>query len=240
MTSTLRPRPLPGPAPTPGDLTIIMPTINSVPEGWADYHRRKTLEAAQGTPIVVISRVPTDWGPTAVNLIQEVPDDLWRRTQNVYRQVLRGAQAARTKYVAVAEDDCLYPKDHFWTYRPPSGYFAFDHHRWCTLTWKRQEPFYYLMPTDATCLMIAERERVIWALDVPALYGDDVGASRRAMHRLVEPACEWFAKQPTLCYYHINGNDPLERTQHKLHWPVVAYEIPTWGRAAEAVEWWWR
>src|SRR4030042_5521139 len=99
---------------TKGDLTIIMLTINQLPPFWTEFQKQTLLEAAGDIPIITISKTPMDWGRFNVtNILQEVPEDMWERVLNVYRQILRGAELATTPYVAIVEDDCLYPKDHF-------------------------------------------------------------------------------------------------------------------------------
>ena len=90
----------------PGDITIIMLTANRVPKGWAQFHKEKLLEAANGAPIITISREPLNWG---INILQTEPYGI----SNIYWQLLKGAKAADTGYVGVAEDDILYPRVHF-------------------------------------------------------------------------------------------------------------------------------
>ena len=211
------------------DLTIIMLTINNVPAEWAEYHKETLLEAAGNYPIIVISRIPMNWGTT--NILQEVPEGLWERTCNVYSQILRGAELAKTPYVAVAEDDCLYPREHFIKFRPDLNTFAYNHTRWCMFSWARFRPFFYLMPTDANCLMIAPREKLIRALKANKI-------TREVMHRLQEPCVAFNTLEPVLCFYHINGNDSLERSRRKRPWPIQSYHIPKWGKAKQAIQLW--
>jgi HJR/Mrr/RecB family endonuclease len=63
-------------------------------------------EAVYNNPVISISREPMDFG---TNLIQEETKD----KSNIFRQVLRGAKLAQTEYIAIAEDDTLYPPEHF-------------------------------------------------------------------------------------------------------------------------------
>ena len=219
---------------TENDLTIIMLTVNRLPPVWTEFHKQTLLEAAGDIPIITISKIPMDWGVSNVrNVLQEEPgiDELWERTCNVYWQILKGAELATTPYIAIAEDDCLYPREHFTVFRPPLDTFAYNHSRWCMFSWARRNPFYYHMPSDANCLMIAPREKLI-----SALRGDKM--SRRVMHRLQEPCVSYYTYEPVLCFYHDRGNDSLERTHRKRPWPVISYDIPKWRKAKHTVNLW--
>jgi len=217
------------------DLTVIFLTINNVPLQWAEYQKKVLLEATGDFPIIAISKEPMDWGLSRVtHITQEVPEGLWERTQNVYKQTLRGAEMATTPYIAMAEDDTLYPKEHFTKFRPDLNTFAFNHTRWCMFSWARQRPFFYMMPTCANCLMIAPRELIIKQLGGIPLSG----ITRRVMHRLVEPWTFYNTYEPVLCFYHINGNDSLEQSRRKKPWPIQAYQLPKWGKAKHIIQLW--
>lgn len=218
----------------PLDLTIVFLTINNVPQGWAARQRRRLLAAARGAPIITISKDPLDWGqPTVRHERQEVPEGSWARTVNVHRQILRGAKLAETPYVAVAEDDCLYPPAHFWTHRPPLDAAAYNFSRWCMFSWERARPYYYHSPVDANSAMIAPRDWLIAQLDAPEI-------TRAVWRRLVQSRVIYWTTDPVLTFYHDQGNDPLERSHRKRPTPVRAYDIPYWGRVEEAMGWWWR
>src|SRR3989344_4238624 len=103
------------------DITIIMMTPNRVPKLWADYHRQVLTKAIGNTPIITISKEPLDWG---INLHQAKYG-----YPNIYKQMLRGAKLATTKYIAMADDDVLYPEEHF-LFRPPTDGFYYNHNRW--------------------------------------------------------------------------------------------------------------
>lgn len=228
MTSTRRPTWKTQPI-IKGDLTIIFLTVNKLSPKWTEYHKNTLLVAADGIPIIIISVIPMDWG--SKNILQTVPEDDWEKVLNVYTQIRIGAEAAQTPYVAVAEDDCLYPREHFHTFRPPLDTFAYNHSRWCAFAWEKSRPFFYLMPTDANCLMIAPREKLITSLKDPRI-------TRRIMMRLQEPCVEYFTHEPVLCYYHDFAVDPVERRHRKLPWPIWAYQIPRWGKAKQMINLW--
>src|SRR3972149_7903986 len=115
------------------DLTILFLTTSRVPEKWAEYQRKCLLEAAGNYPIISISRKPLDFGTNYLDT-----DEVGYT--NFYRQFLRAAKLATTPFFAIAEDDTLYTKDHFDSFRPPLHVFAYNMNRWSLFTWG--EPLY--------------------------------------------------------------------------------------------------
>jgi len=215
------------------DLTVIMTTANKVPEHWAQYHKEALFEAIGDTPLITISYQPLDFGE---NLLQTEYSLI-----NVYRQILRGAKHAQTPYVAIAEDDILYPKEHF-ELRPSGDKIVYDMNRWVLLTWG--EPFYFHKPHMANCGMIAPRELLIEALEERfSKFGDnmpkgllkEVGRNEyEKAYRIKQiPVERMYGKLPFLCLAHIYAVDPAEKYKKKKVWPVQAYDIPKWGKAED-------
>jgi hypothetical protein len=66
--------------------------------------------------------------PTSIGSNGEVRMEPRRSLTNIYRQVLVGAKAAATEYVALCEDDCLYTDEHF-RFRPKKP-FGYNLNRW--------------------------------------------------------------------------------------------------------------
>src|SRR3990167_6204651 len=98
------------------DITIIFLTQNKVPEKWVNYHRTVLEDAADGAPIISVSRKPIDFG---TNIIQTEPES----AVNIFWQTLKAAKIATTPYIGMAEDDALYPKEHFHSFRPEPDFF---------------------------------------------------------------------------------------------------------------------
>src|SRR3990167_5034053 len=95
------------------DTTVIYYTCNYLDE--ANPHflrntRKQLLEAMVDMPMVIVSQKPTLFGWDSINVCL---GDIGRSHLNVYRQILEGCKAAKTKYVALAEDDILYSEQHF-------------------------------------------------------------------------------------------------------------------------------
>ena len=208
-----------------------MMTPNLVPKNWAKYHKKKLLEAADGAPIITISSKPLNWG---LNLIQEEYG-----LSNLYKQLLRGAKTATTELLAVADDDTLYPKDHF-AFRPQEPGFYYNLNRWHLFTWG--DPYYFYKPKPGGGLMIATRKLVIDALENrlaadPQLTGHysvkELGTSIRMRKYDKHEFKVFYTTKPVVSFYHDLSVDDLVRRHKKYPWPVRAFDLPLWGRAQD-------
>jgi hypothetical protein len=216
------------------DLTVIFLTLNKVPKRWAKYHKQILTEAIGNTPIITISKKPLDWG---ANLIQKEEGHV-----NIYRQILRGAKLAKTPYIAIAEDDTLYPKEHFTKFRPPMDTFAYNMNRWGIFTWGKST--YFLKPSAANSSLIAPRELTIEALEerfkkgIPEEKCGELGKEKieKGLGVTLRKITPFYTIEPVLCFSHDFGYDELERNHRKRMWWIRAYEIPKWGRAEDIVK----
>jgi hypothetical protein len=211
------------------DLTVIMLTANKVPAGWAAYHREVLTEAIGDAPIITISSQPLDWG---INLIQD-----GYSVTNLFSQILRGAETATTPFVAIAEDDTLYPASHF-EFRPPHGTFGYNFNRWQAFTWERR-PYYFHKPYPANGMMIAWREHLIDAirfrlagpLPLRSYRARELGANPRTQLGDGGTMVSWYSREPVVALVHPYSVDNLSQRRRKAPWPVRAYDIPHWRKA---------
>ncbi len=216
------------------DLTIIMCTPNRVPERWAEYHRERLIESARGAPIIAISAKPLSWPD--LNLIQTDYGLL-----NLYRQVLRGAKAATTEWIAMADDDTLYPSEHF-AYRPPEPGFWYNLNRWHIFTWG--DPFYFYKPLPGGGLMIATREMVVRALEarfrlpepLPHSLLHELGVREEARQYDGGAWRGWASEDPVVSFYHEASVDRACQNHTKRVWPLQTTRLPVWGKAASLRE----
>ena len=138
------------------DLTVIYLTASEINENFAEYQRRVLVDAIGDYPLISISRKPLDFG-------QNILDNGERGYSNIYRQMLRAAKVATTPFIATAEDDTLYPKEHYNFYRPEKDTFAYNNSRWALFTWG--VPTYSWRNRKSNCSLIAPRELTIEALE---------------------------------------------------------------------------
>lgn len=221
------------------DITILYITMNLMSKKWVDFQNHHLLKAADGAPIISISRQPMTLG---TNLIDTGTPGYW----NLYLQILRAAKIADTKYVALAEDDVLYTRAHFHEFRPPMDKVAYDRSRWSLFTWEK-EPFFCLRQRISNCSMIAPREYLISALEErqtrwpngpdEKLLGE-VGRSKvDSRLNVSQRGCvEFYSYGPIVQLNHPNGHDATQRTQWKRHGQVRAFDIPYWGPAKEILK----
>lgn len=212
------------------DLTVIFLTVNKVPKKWAEYQKHVLLKAARGASFITISKEPMDWG---LNLIQEEEPSV----NNIYRQILRAAKLATTPYIAIAEDDCLYHKDHF-IFRPPMDTFAYDGHRWGIHTWGI--PTFYWKDRISNAALIAPRELAIETLEERFK-----NYPRNTIGELGNEKGTQIDRKKTMTYWpyvgmiyfsHVHAMDELEQQKRKGLGIVKAFEIPYWGRAEQLVK----
>lgn len=224
------------------DLTILYITASEMPERWMDFQLKHLHHAVNGNPIISVSRKPMDLG---TNLLDTEPKSYW----NIYTQMLRAAQLADTPYVAMAEDDTLYTKEHFNDFRPPMDAVSYDRSRWSLFTW---DNIYCVRQRISNCSLIAPRELLIEALTErqikhPNGHKDagEVGRSK-VEHKLgvtVHNCVEWYCHNPIVQLNHPTGTDvgdygrlPNGKRMVKKHGQIKAFDIPYWGRAIDVIK----
>lgn len=215
------------------DLTVIMLTPNLVPENWAKFHKKKLLEAIGDTPLITVSAKPLDFGQ---NIIQE-----GYGLSNIYKQMLRAAKIAKTEWIAMADDDTLYPKSHF-EYRPKKEGFFYNLNRWHMFTWG--EPIYFHKPWRGNGLLLATRKMVVTALENRFAQGDELsidslhelGTRKNMLEKDIVGGDIFFSEDPVMSFYHDNSFDPAIKSHNKRMFPLRAYDIPVWGKAIDLRE----
>lgn len=220
------------------DLTIIYYTRNKTPEKWRKYHLNYLINAIDNRPLITVSREPVNLG---INIIdKEIPC-----YANIYRQLLRAAKIADTEYVATAEDDCLYSKEHYKEFRPKENEFAYNHARWSVFAWEKDRAIYCLRQRVSNCSLIAPRKLLIEALEERfSKFKDDEEISNSLMgecgrHKLekrlgitLRNMVLWWSTCPIIHLNHKEGTDDRQTAMYKLHGQLKAKEIPYWGKAS--------
>lgn len=221
------------------DLTVIMLTANEHPEYWTAFHKETLLKAIGNYPLIVSSRLPVDYG---INIIQTEPIS----HRSMYRQLLNAAKLATTPFVAVAESDVLYTREHFEFYRPPMDAVAYDMSRWILFTWNPSVFSHRRRITNAT--LIAPREYLIDALE--ERYGDNstcpddrIGEVGRHIHEkalsiTLHNAIEVWCNAPSVQIYHENTIffQQAHHPTRKRMGEIKAYDIPNWGKSVDLIK----
>ena len=117
------------------DITIIMYTDNSLDERITKPCRDHLVVASRCKPIISVSQKPLKFG-TNICL-----GGIGRSHLSMYSQILAGIEAAKTKYVALVEHDCLYSPEHFDWQPPKDDVFYYNLNIWF-VKWSSGEYFY--------------------------------------------------------------------------------------------------
>lgn len=226
------------------DITAIFLTNNEVPEQWAAFHWECLIKALNGAPLITMSRKPMNLSylNKGINILQDRPKSL----SNIYWQLLRGAKVATTDYIAVVEDDSLYPLEHF-LQRPNKNCIGYNMNHWSLFTWG--EPIYSWRNRRGNYSMLSYRKLVIEALEERfAKYPN--GTPDRITGELGRPMVEHNlgvkARQvqefettvSVINFNHSNASDDLQLRQRKSLGEIRAYDIPYWRKASELVKQW--
>ncbi len=95
------------------DTTLVYYTDNNLDAAIMNLCQKTLIKAAEGKKIIAVSQKPIEFGDVNICV-----GDIGRSHLSLFKQILAGVEAVKTKYVALAEHDCLYVKEHFnWT--PP-------------------------------------------------------------------------------------------------------------------------
>lgn len=220
------------------DLTVIFLTVNRVPEQWVRYHRQVLLEAIGDYPLITISKKPMDLG---TNILQTEPES----SSNIYRQMLRGAKLVTTPYFAIAEDDVLYCREHFVSFRPPLDTFAYNMTRWSlftfgepTYSWRHRIGNFSLIAPTALAIEALEERFAKYPDGTPDKWTGELGKDRieKALKLTPRKMVEFWTTVPIIQFSHDYGTEEIQKTHKKRMAMVRAYEIPHWGRSAELVK----
>lgn len=219
------------------DMTIMYLTASQIPEKFAEYQRMTLKEAAGDYPIISLSRKPLDFGTNVLQVGPKCPD-------TIYREMLRGAKLATTPYIAVAEDDTFYPKEHFDFYRPEKDTFAYNQNRFSLFTWG--VPTYNWRNRKSNAALIAPRELLIEALEerfkkypdaIPEKIVGELGRPmvEKNLRVTIRKSVEVFSEISVIQINHEYGSDDRARRHRKALGPIKAYDIPFWGKAADLI-----
>ncbi len=220
------------------DLTVIYITASEIKPKFAEYQRKVLREAVEGYPLISISRKPLDFG---INLADVEP----RSLSNIYRQILRAAKIVDTKYVAIAEDDCLYHKNHFDFYRPKDDEFAYNQNRFALFTWG--EPIYSWRNRKSNCSLIAPTKLLIEALEerftkwpegTPADITGEVGRHmvEKNLGITLRKSVEVFSEVSIIQFNHDNASEDRQVRHRKKLGQIKAYDLYHWGHAKNLIK----
>ncbi len=206
------------------DLTLLFITAGEIPPIWATFH----MEQLKQLPYPMITR----------------RDKEKMGYETIYKRMLEGAKQATTLFVAVIEDDVLYPPEHF-HYRPKMDEFAYNQHRWALLAWNPS--MYSWRNRFSNCSLIAPRELMIEALEerfakwpngIPQEWCGELGRKNvdRWLNVTPRKSVIWYSKIGLVQINHDDATEDRQKRHRKDFGPVKAYDIPKWGKAEELIK----
>lgn len=206
------------------DLTVVFYTANYISKKFAENTYKQLLKAKGDYPIIKIS--------------QSI--DTPRSHINIYKQALNGVKQAKTKYIALAEDDVLYHKDHF-SYRPHDGYFAYNINTWLIYTWVNPAIFSYKGRRNL-CQLICERDLFINAIEerfnhfpnedeIPIQNFSEPGKYESKLGVRPQKSETFYSDMPNIIFSHESGLSYYGLGKRKKLGELKSIEIPYWGRA---------
>lgn len=228
------------------NLTVIYYTSN-----WLDTHnpyflgntKKQLLISIGDLPLISVSQKPMAFGQNIC------VGEIGRSHLNLYRQILAGCKAAKTKYVAMAEDDVLYSYEHFHNYVPEKDRFAYDMNKWSLFTWTKPPLFTFRTNRKVVNSLIAKRDMLVAALeerfnkfkgvkdeDIPISYWGDPGRYEHNLGVTVRETEEFYSGCPNIVFSHPEAFGYLSRGKRKKLGDIKAIEIPYWGRAEDILK----
>jgi hypothetical protein len=147
---------------------------------------------------------------------------------NMFRQVLIGCEAAKTKYIISAESDCLYPPDYF-TYRPPTEDDCYRNNNLYVMGHRRD--YFYYKKEGATHSQIIGREFYINRLkylfiDAPMWCVEEKNFPKERYRKEdVFDSIEYYTTENPV--FQIKTGKGMRHYTNSERIPI--YELPYWG-----------
>lgn len=222
------------------DLTVLYYTANVLREPFGARVRDQLRRAIGDLPLISVSQQPLPG--FGHNIVLHG----WQQSfLNIWRQVLIGARAATTEFVAMAEDDVLYPPAHFTDFRPKGDEFAYDMCKWSLYTWTAPPVFSHkhrhtmtsmVCPTALLIETLEERFARYPGEDVPIHYWGEPGRYERHLRIAPRKLVEYEAATPHVIFSHPEAVGYGFLGRRKRLGDIQATEIPFWGTAEQVRE----
>lgn len=237
------------------DLTIIYYTSNFLEKTNPFFLKNTTkqlVKAIGDLPIITVSQKPTTVGDNCKNIVL---GDIGRSHLNIYKQILIGTKEAKTKYVAMAEDDILYSWEHFHSRLPKADdRFLYDMNKVSLFTWTKEPVYSYRHNRMVVNQLIAPRDLLVEAMeerferieyltkstgkpvDAFLKYWGDPGRYERLLGVTPRKTDTFMCTNPSIVFSHENAFGYLSQGKKKRLGDLRIIELPQWGRAEEVMK----
>jgi len=238
------------------DLTVIYYTSNYLDEHNPKFvakTREQLVKAVGDNHLISVSQKPMDFGENIC------VGDIGRSHLNIYRQILTGCKAAKTAYVAMAEDDILYSDSHFNFKRwiKPKDYekdvFLYDMNKVSIFTWTKPPQFSFRSKRMVVNQLIAPRKMLIEALEERFKRFDELIAQGKTEEQIIKywgdpgryenllgvtqrETFKFFSWIPSVVFTHEHAFGYLNHGSRKKLGDLRIIELADWGRAEDIVK----
>ena len=187
--------------------TIVYYTDHSLGEPLFSACQRQLVKSAKGKPIISVSHTPIDLGH---NIAIGKNKRSWLL---LYKQLLLGIEAADTKYVAMAEHDCMYPSEHFGFIPPKGDTFYYDENalflQWSETNHPELKGMYSRWPKQRLALssLVCDRQLLIDTINERL---DLLAKDRKLVREIV------FAGEPGLSKLRVDDDPKIQKRIRRL------------------------
>lgn len=194
------------------DLTVIYFTSNREDPRFERKIQETLMEGISTLPLVSVSQKPIKFGENIC------VGDIGASPENILKQILIGANEAKTKFVALTEDDFLFPPDYF-KFRPQDNE-TFYYPEEVYLIWQGHATFWRKHLREL--LSITNRKHMIKT--ITAMIENMPSHISNRVKRLTNQA--WFKTSAPVVTF---------KTKRGLHWRSsfsknnFKKELPYWG-----------
>ena len=229
------------------DITAIFYTANSLHEPFAALVRGNLRHVLGDIPLISVSQRPMPWFGDNICV-----GDIGRSHLNIYRQILIGAKAAGTRYVACTEDDILYTASHFQLRPKKPKNFGYNLGKWSLMTWDpRKRPLFSYRDRKVVNALYCERDLLVEAMEerfakfagvsddqIPISQWGDPGRYETGLGVTVRSTETNWSSLPNLVFNHEEAFGYLSRGTRKAHGFLTAYSVPYWGEPQTFINLW--
>ena len=188
-------------------------------------------------PLISVTHKPMNFGTNIC------VGDIGRSHLNIYRQILIGAKAATTPYVALCEDDIFYTPGYFRCYRPSSmEVFAYNYNKWGIYSWTT--PIYSYLGNLVVNQLISPRQYLIDAMEerfakwtdeskLNLSWWKDPGRERKELGVTFRKTERFDTPEPSIVFSHEDAFGFLNHGKNKAHGALRKDYLEPWGHAKD-------
>ena len=245
------------------NLTIIYYTSNHLEETnpfFLENTKKQLRKAIGDLPLIVVSHKPVEKFNDG-DYKNVVIGDIGRSHLNIYRQILIGCKHAKTKYVAMTEDDILYSYDHFHSKivlnnlesKPET--FIYDMNKVSIFTWTKIPMFSFRTNRKVVNQLLCERDYLISSMEERFERVDkfilDGGKEEKIIKYFGDPgryesqlkvsprnSFECYSGSPSIVFSHPEAFGYLNQGSRKKLGDIRIIELYDWGTASKILKLW--